>query len=310
MAPHDLGDMFFREADQPLDATFTDAEFEKIFLHNQYPGKGGVAKTGGTGDKAEIWALYDAQTHYNGINMLRRLRQLWGIHLNLQIGPRSAANTSPRGILTADRRLKDSRRIFFEGYKGNISDATRSIVTISPYDHGEKSRALSQLFFVRLIVPLKGLTALGKIEALLMAYSVALFLDAKRFAGIVDPDIFLFVPPESVRAGLAHFHRNDRLLNTHLVSGFNFFDSEGRVRFFTHGLSRFGMSELLLSEDKSKPALTSADYTDALKIAHSEFLKYLTAGKTYKSPKQASKVEKLPEQVSAMMGKKIAALKL
>ncbi|MFO1525635.1 MAG: hypothetical protein U1F16_06655 [Turneriella sp.] len=146
-------------------------------------------------------AFYDAQTHYNGINMLRRLRQLWGIHLNLQIGPRSAANTSPPGILTADPCLKDSRRIFFEGYKGNISDATRSIVTISPYDHGEK-RARSQLFFVRLIVPLKGLTALGKIEALLMAYSVALFSDAKRFAGMVDPDIFLFVPPESVRAGL------------------------------------------------------------------------------------------------------------
>lgn len=307
--------MLFRETDFPLDAAFSEPAFENIFLHNAYPGeKRGAARgsraQASLSDKAEIWALFDAQPHYNGLNLIRRLRQLWGIHLTIQIGARSASNSSPRGLCRISRGKKQPQLVYFEGYKGNISDATRSIVTIAPYDHGEKSRGLSQKFFIRLIVPLKGLNPLEKIESILLAYSIAGLMDPKRFAGVVDPDVFLFVPPESVRAGLAHFHRSDRLLNTHLVSGFNFYENEGRARFFTHGLNRFDMPDLILMEtDRNKP-LTTEHYAIALKKAHAQFLSFLTGAgnNTRLLGKHLPKSEKIPEQVAAMIGRKIGAL--
>lgn len=306
--------MLFRESDFPLDAEFDESLFENVFLHNAYPGdkpaRGTVkAKPVNIGDKAEIWALFDAQPHYNGLNLVRRLRQLWGIHLKLKIGARSKTNSSPRGIVALGVSQKKARSVYFEGYEGNISDATRGIVTIAPYGHDVKSRALSQKFFLRLIVPFKGQGAVEKIESLLMAYSIVLLIDPKRFAGIVDPDMFLFVPPASVRAGLASYHGGDSLLNTHLVSGFNFYDSENKTRYFTHGLNRFGMVDLLLTEANKNQPLTAEDYTTALKKAHALFLQYLTTGgKKQPAGKALAKSEKLPEQVAAMMGKKIAML--
>lgn len=306
--------MLFRETDFPLDAEFNEPLFENIFLHNAYPGdkpaKGSKkSQPAGIADKAEIWALFDAKPHYNGLNMVRRLRQLWGIHLTLRIGARSKTNSSPRGVCALGEPQKKSRSVYFEGYQGNISDAMRGIVTIAPYGHAEKSRALSQKFFIRLIVPLKGQTPIEKIESLLMAYSIVLLMDPRRFAGMVDPDMFLFVPPTSVRAGLASYHGGDSLLNTHLVSGFNFYDSEGKTRYFTHGLNRFGMADLLLSEAHKDQPLTPEDYTAALKKAHALFLQYLTTGgKKQPAGKALPKSEKIPEQVAAMTGKKILTL--
>jgi hypothetical protein len=306
--------MLFRETDFPLDAEFNEPLFENIFLHNAYPGDksakaGKKAQPAHFADKAEIWALFDAKPQYNGLNMVRRLRQLWGIHLTLRIGARSKTNSSSRGVCALNEPKKKPRSVYFEGYQGNISDAARGIVTIAPYGHAEKSRALSQKFFIRLIVPLKGQGPIEKIESLLMAYSIVLLMDPRRFAGIVDPDMFLFVPPASVRAGLASYHGGDSLLNTHLVSGFNFYDSEGKTRYFTHGLNRFGMADLLLSEAHKDQPLTSADYTTALKKAHTLFLQYLTTGgKKQPAGKTIPKSEKIPEQVAAMTGKKMITL--
>ena len=306
--------MLFRETDFPLDAEFNEPLFENIFLHNVYPGENSLRRgkknaPANFTDKAEIWALFDSQPHYNGLNLVRRLRQLWGIHLTLRIGARSKTNSAPRGVCAIAGPTKKSHSVYFEGYKGNISDATRGIVTIAPYASAEKSRALSQKFFIRLIVPLKGQGALEKIESLLMAYSIVLLMDPQRFAGIVDPDMFLFVPPVSVRAGLASYHGGDSLLNTHLVSGFNFYDSAGKTRYFTHGLNRFGMADLLLSEANKNQPLTAEDYTAALKKAHALFLQYLTTGGKKQPPGKAlPKAEKIPEQVAAMTGRKIIML--
>lgn len=306
--------MLFRETDFPLDAEFNEPLFENIFLHNAYPGdkpaKGGKkSPPANIADKAEIWALFDKQPHYNGLNLVRRLRQLWGIHLTLRIGARSKTNSSTRGVCAISGPQKKSRSVYFEGYKGNISDATRGIVTIAPYGHAEKSRALSQKFFIRLILPLKGQNPIEKIESLLLAYSIVLLMAPKHFAGIVDPDMFLFVPPTSVRAGLASYHGGDQLLNTHLVSGFNFYDSEGKSRYFTHGLNRFGMADLLLSEANKSQPLTAEHYTAALKKAHAQFLQCITAnGKKQPAGKALPKSEKIPEQVAAMLGRKIVML--
>lgn len=298
--------MFFREKDFPLDAEFDEREFENIFLHNAYPGEKRAAKAAGAADKAEVWALFDAQPAYNGLNLVRRLRQLWGIHLVLRIGARSATNKAVRGLTRVAAPGQKVQSVYFEGYQGNISDATRSIVSVSPYDNLDKSRALSQKSFVRLVVPLKGLSPIERIESVLMAYSIVFLMDRRRFAGIVDPDLFLFVPPGAVHAGLAHFHRSERLLNTHLVAGFNFFTSEERTRFFTHGLNRFGMSDLLVMEAKKDQPLKAEQYTEILKRVHSLFLTYLTApARTKIGGKPLLKSEKLPEQVAAMVGKKL-----
>lgn len=300
--------MFLKTKDIPLDAGFDDREFENIFLHNRYPGdKNGKSVT--PAEKAELWALYDAPVRYNGINMLRELRSLWGIHLTLKIGPRSGANKAPRGVVRLKAGKGQPLTVYFEGYSGNISDATRDIVAFAPYGNAEKSRALSQKFFIRLVVPLKGLSPLMKIESLLMAYSLAASIDKKHFAGIVDPDIFLFVPPTAARAGLAHYHREDRLLNTHLVSGFNFYDKEGTARFFTHGLNRFGLSDILIGEAEKNP-LTTDHYATALRHAHGIFLKHLmgAAGKEKLIPFKTRNA--LPQQVGAMLGKNVAVARL
>lgn len=298
--------MFLASKNVPLDAGFDDRQFENIFLHNRYPEDKGAKPVTGIAEKAELWALFEAPARYNGLNLLRQLRSLWGIHLTLQIGPRSDANKAPRGVCRIGAG-KGSPAIYFEGYSGNISDATRDIITFAPYGHAEKSRALSQKFFIRLVVPLKGLAPLAKIEAVLAAYSVAAFMDKKNFVGIVDPDIFVFVPPASVRAGLAHFHREDRLLNTHLVSGFNFYEKEGAARFFTHGLGRFGMADVLIGEGEQ---LTTGEYTAALRRAHGIFLSELMgSGKKEKFP-ALKKRDALPGQVAAMLSKNVVLAKL
>lgn len=212
----------------PFDAVFDDKAFENIFLHNIYPGEKpgkGKARPALPAEKAEIWALYDRAPNYNSINLLRQLRALWGIDTTLKLGPRSATNSAIRGFMQKPFGSKGMADVWFEAYQGNISDATRTAIAFSPYEDADKSRALSQKAFIRLVVPLKKKTALEKIEALLMAYSVAAFLDPKNFAGIVDPDLFLFVPATGVRAGLANYLSANRLLNTHLVTGFNFMKS-------------------------------------------------------------------------------------
>jgi len=292
--------LFSAQKDIPLDAGFNDKQFENIFLYNRYPGvKGKSDQASNVAEKAEIWALYDGAVHYNGLNMLRRLRSLWGIHLTLKIGPRSRQNPAPRG----ECRLGD-QVVYFEGYAGNISDAVRDIVSYAPYGHGDKSRALSQKFFIRFIVPLKGKTPHERIDSLLMAYGVAGFLDAKSFAGIVDPDIFLFVPPQAVRAGLMHYHREDRLLNTHLLTGFNFYEKDDGARFFTHGLARFGLPDILLGGER----LTPENYGAALRYAHELFLQQLSGNKPKFTP--LKKRDALPGQVSAMMGRNVVVAAL
>jgi hypothetical protein len=297
---------------QPLDAGFNDSEFEAVFLHNGIPGvkaakgKPATKKPASPDDRAEIWALFDKPVKYNGLNILRQMRNLWGIHTTLSIGARSTANPAVRGIC----RLAPKRSLYFEGYAGNISDATRHIITISPYSHAEKSRALSQKMFVRIVVPIKNLPPLEKVDTLLFAYAIAVFLDPDNFAGIVDPDMFLFVPPEAVRAGLAHYHRSDRLLNTHLLTGFNFYEHEGEARFFTHGQSRFGVPEFLTTRYAGGPGLTTADYAVALRQTHATFLRSLVSGRSATKGMKRVNVRKLPEQVAAMVGPNIVETKI
>jgi len=298
--------MLFKKKNIAFDAQFDESEFENIFLRNGYPGAPSKQGTTTYDDKAEIWALYDKEIHFNGNNLLRQLRILWGIASLLKIGARSIKNPQPRGVFQIGKD-KNAQKIYFEGYAGNIADATRELIAIAPYGKADKARALAQKSFVRLIVPMRGRTPLQKIDALLTAYSIAAFLDSKRFAGIVDPDMYLFVPPKNIVAGLGNYHRADRMLNTHLVTGFNFFQREGRAIFFTHGLNRFALPDLVLGESARHEPLTTEHYTSALKTAHTFFLAALTQkGKTKKT--QAIKDRKdLPEQVNAMLGKNCIA---
>ncbi len=307
--------MLFGHKNIPLDAQFDDRAFESVFLHNAYPGEKPLKSPKGAAttatDKAELWALYDRMPRYNGINLLRQLRTLWGIHANLQIGARSATNSAVRGRLTRSTGDHGHADIWFEAYQGNISDATRTAITFAPYDDAEKSRALSQKAFIRLVVPLKRKSALEKIETLLMAYSLAAFIDAGEFAGLVDPDLFLFVPGKSVRAGLASYHSSNRLLNTHLVTGFNYFESDQAPQFFTHGCSRFGVSELLLRRAKGGKPLQTEDYAEVLKLLHANFLAAVTGKKpAQKMRLQALKKNGLPEQIAAITGRNIRELVL
>lgn len=290
--------MIFGPDSSPAASGFNDREFENIFLHDKL-----------AGEKAELWALYDGPVKYNPLNMLRTLRALWGIQVDLSIGPRSAANKAPRGFIRFPVGKKEKNKIFFEGYAGNISDALRSIVTMAPYDHAEKSRALSQKVFIRLIVPLKSLAPLEKVGALLLAYTLAWVVDERRFAGIVDPDTYLFVPPANIIAGVVNYRRPEQLLNTHLLSGFNFYQENEAYHFFTHGLNRFGIPEAMIHRGPKNKTLTRENYTAALKTAHAYFLDKLT-GKKMKSPASLPKKLKLPEQVMVMTGKKLADLPL
>lgn len=299
----------------PQDAVFDDKVFENIFLHNLYPEErpGKVkAKAASPADKAEIWALYDKLPSYNSINLLRHLRTLWGIETTLKLGPRSATNNTLRGFLQRPSGSARSASIWFEGYQGNISDATRTAIAFSPYDDAEKSRALSQKAFIRFVVPLKNKTALEKIEALLTAYSIAAFLDQKHFAGLVDPDLFLFVPATAVRAGLANYLSANRLLNTHLVTGFNFYEAGGAPVFFTHGFSRFGSSDMVLRHAEKGKGLTTDNYAEVLKLMHGIFLGSLTGKKpaTRHKLQTISKKDALPEQVAAITGKNVRELAL
>ncbi len=299
--------MFFSRKREALDAHFSDAQFEAIFLHNRYPGS--RKQTGGFADKAELWGLYDSEPDYHGLNLLRSLRFLRGIHTDLRIGPRSATNAALRGYCSDSNNAGKKSEIWFEAYNGNISDATRTTITMAPYGHADKSRALSQKSFVRFIVPLAGKKPLEKMDALLLAYAIATLLDKEHFAGIIDADLFLFVPPGAARAGVSNYHRGDRLLNTHLVYGFNYFEQNGVVRFFTHGLNRFGMPDILVVSGK-KITLGTEHYQDVLREVHARFLAYLTknahAALELTRPLRSSKV--LPAQVGAMMGKKIVEL--
>lgn len=303
--------MFFSSSNQPLDASFNEAEFENIFLHNRYPlDKSKQGSAAGFTEKAEIWALYDAEPQYNGLNLLRRLRALRGIHSDLKIGARSATNPAVRGFCFDGNTPKEAHSVWFEGYKGNISDATRATITMAPYSHEEKSRALSQKSFIRLIVPLRKKTPLAKIDALMTTYAIAALIDPQRFAGLVDADLFLFVPPDAVRAGVANYHRGDRMFNTHLLYGFNYFEQNGPVSYFSHGLNRFGMPDFLVTGSGSAVQLTTEHYKEVLKELHGRFLAYLTRSAkqalVHTRPLKAAKT--LPEQVAAMMGKKVVLL--
>lgn len=299
--------MFFTRSRQPLDAQFNDAQFEEIFLHNRYPGS--KTQSGNFADKAELWALYDGEPDYQGLNLLRSLRFLRGIHTDLRIGPRSAANAALRGYCSDTNNDGKKSEVWFEAYNGNISDATRTTIAMAPYGHADKSRALSQKSFVRFIVPLAKKKPLEKIDALMLAYAIATLLDKGRFAGIIDADLFLFVPPAAARAGVSNYHRGDRLLNTHLVAGFNHFEQNGAVRFFTHGLNRFGMPDVLVSAGKAV-TLSTEHYQDVLREMHARFLAYLTKGPraALEHTRALRNSKSLPEQVAAMMGKKIVEL--
>ncbi|MBS0616817.1 MAG: hypothetical protein JSR44_01420 [Spirochaetes bacterium] len=296
--------MLFGQKNIALDAQFDESEFENIFLRNGYPGEHGKKSATTYDDKAEIWALYDKKISFNGNNLLRQLRMLWGIASFLKIGARSAKNPQPRGVFQIGKD-KNAQKIYFEGYAGNIADATRELIAIAPYDKTDKARALDQKIFVRLIVPMRGKTPLQKIDAILAAYSIAAFLDSKHFVGIVDPDMYLFVPPKNIVAGLANYHRADRMLNTHLVTGFNFFQREGRAIFFTHGMNRFSLPDLLLRETACHEPLTTENYTSALKTAHAFFLAALTQKSKPKKYSAVKDRKTLPEQVNAMVGKNL-----
>jgi len=300
--------LFFRKR-EPLDAEFDDAQYEAIFLHNRYPGS--KNRTGNFVEKAELWALYDTEPEYHGLNLLRNLRFLRGIHTTLRIGARSAANSALRGYVCDTNNQGKKTEIWFEGYNGNISDATRTTITMAPYGHADKSRALSQKSFVRFIVPMANKKPLEKIDALLLAYAIATLIDKNRFAGIIDADLFLFVPPAAVRAGVLNYHRGDRLLNTHLVAGFNHFTQDGAVRFFTHGLNRFGMPDILVSSGKNV-TLSTEHYQEVLRETHTRFLAYLTKGArvALEHARVLRSTRELPQQVTAMMGKKIVELTL
>lgn len=296
------------------EASFNELQFENIFLRDAYPdatslkhGKSKSKVKSSTEDKAELWALYDAPVKYDFLSMLRALRGRWGIHLDLEIGARSVSNPAARGSVAISHGKRPPKTIFFEEYAGNISDATRSVITMAPYDQNTASRALSQKIFVRFVVPLKALNPLDKIAQLLLAYDVAQVLDAKRFAGIVDPDMYLFVPPNSVVAGIRNFLSPNQMLNTHLITGFNFYQNSGAAFFFTHGHTRFAMPDLLIASSPKNP-LTTGDYAGALKTAHSTLLSLLT-----KKPKlklTATKQLKLPEQVRAMLAPKILEIRI
>jgi hypothetical protein len=84
-----------------------------------------------------------------------------------------------------------------------------------------------------------------------------------------------------VRAGLANYLSANRLLNTHLVTGFNFYEIDGTPVFFTHGFSRFGIADLLLRRAEKGRELTTGNYAEVLKLLHGIFLNSLTG----KSPR-------------------------
>ncbi|MBV6494217.1 MAG: hypothetical protein LDLANPLL_02248 [Turneriella sp.] len=298
--------MFKKKKNIALDAEFNEREYENIFLHNLYPSGKKIPSNASVADKVEFWALYDTTPNYNGIDLLRDLRTLWGIHLQLRIGPRSDKNSSPRGfclhLLGENKEIK----IFFEGYAGNISDATREPIAFTSFSNDEKSRALSQKYFIRFVFFFERLFPLQKIEAMLVAMSIAASLDKKRFAGIVDPDIFLFVPANPIRAGLANFLSANRLLNTHLVTGFNFFEKNSTVYFFTHGFNRFGFADILLSgNEKEAEELSVGVYKKALKQTHDIFLNHIMGNKEKVHLSILKNRAELPEQVNAMLGKKV-----
>ncbi|HRP68276.1 MAG TPA: hypothetical protein PLY93_01960 [Turneriella sp.] len=234
--------------------------------------------------------------------MIRELRTLWGIHLHLKIGARSEKNPSPRGYVTLPLEKKNII-IYFEGYSGNISDATREPISFAPYTDKDKSRALSQKFFIRFVASLNDMVALEKIQTLVLLMSIGYILDKNQFSGIVDPDVFLFVPPTAVRAGLQQFHRKEQLLNTHFVSGFNFYQQNGAAIFFTHGLNRFGAPDLLI--DGGDKTLTTNDYATALKEAHTLFLSHIGNIKRQRKLSPLKRSEAIPEQVRAMIGKEV-----
>lgn len=299
----------------PRDAEFDEKAFENVFLHNAYPGEKpgkGKPKPVAPADKAEIWALYDQLPAFNSINLLRQLRAVWGIETTLDIGPRSAKNAAVRGLLQRTGRGATGAQVWFEAYQGNISDATRTAISFSPYEDAEKSRALSQKAFIRLVVPLRKKNPLEKVESVLMAYSIAAFIDAKRFAGLVDPDLFLFVPATGVRAGLASYLSPQRLLNTHLVAGFNFFEANGAPVFFTHGYARFVATDLMVRRTEKGAELKLDNYAAVLKMLHGIFLNMLTGKKAAAKLRlqPLKKTKALPEQVAAITGTKIRELVL
>jgi len=282
--------MIFGPESSPTAVGFDEKLFQNIFLHDKF-----------SGEKAELWALYDAPIQFHALNLLRNLRALWGIDLHVKIGPRSESNQSPRAIITT----RNDGNFYLEGYAGNISDAIRGIVAMAPHPHSDKSRVLSQKHFVRIVVGLQKLGATQKIDRLLLAYSVASYLDPARFAGIIDMDQFLMLPTSTVKAGIANYHRPEQLLNTHLIYGFNFFELNGNVTFFTHGLGRFKMNDLVIQGEK----LSTENYREALKLAHVYFLNGL-ANKGKQPKPVATKKMKLPEQVEAMVTKQLTRVNL
>ncbi|MCX7632278.1 MAG: hypothetical protein N2Z22_02965 [Turneriella sp.] len=287
--------MLFRRQSVPLDPGFDESIYRAIFLEGKFPGK---KDTTTKKEKAELWALFDQPPRYNGLDLLRALRALHGIHCTLRIGPRSAQNPSLRGYF-CHQHGKAVSEIWFESYSGNISDATRPAIAVSPFSEKEKSRALSQKVFVRFLLPLGG-TASAKLSTLLCAYSIAHFLDGKAFCGLVDPDNFLFVPPSLLAAGIQHYYGASQLV-THLVYGFNFYRSGSDTVFFTHGLNRFGLPDAVIP---TAGELETASYHSILAAVHTQVLHHLRGQKSLLVQSKKIPPRELPEQVTAMLGKR------
>lgn len=296
--------MFFKKVRLAVDGVFDEKEYENIFLYNRYPGEKKKTSSATKNDKAELWILFEKEPLYDGLDILRKLRELRGIHTNLKIGPRSAKNQSLRGFVCDNEGLQ----IWFEGYRGNIGEATQTIIAMAPYTQEEKNSALSQKVFLRMLVPLKGRTPLQKIDALMAAYATALLIDGTSLLGLIDTDQYLFIPPSHLRAGVGQYFGGQQMLNTHLLYGFNFFQRENQTTYFSHGLSRFGLPDFVHS--KESDSMAGEDYTEALRKIHTLFLSYLTKGaptamarlREYRAAKS------LPQQVVAMVSRKIFAI--
>lgn len=296
--------MFLKKSNLAVDGVFDEKEYENIFLHNRYPGEKKKSSSATKDDKAELWILFKEEPRYDGLDILRKLRELRGIHTNLKIGPRSAKNQSLRGFVCDNAGLQ----IWFEGYRGNIGEATQTIIAMAPYTQNEKNSALSQKVFLRMVVPLRGRTPLQKIDALMAAYATALFVDGTSFLGLIDADQFLFIPPAHLRSGVGQYFGSQQMLNTHLLYGFNFFQRESQTTYFSHGLSRFGLPDFV--RVKESDSMAGEDYTEALRGIHTLFLTYLTKGRRTAMARlrEYRAAKSLPQQVAAMVAKKIFSI--
>ena len=280
---------------------FDEKRFKEIFLDGKSPNLAKGKQQLKKGDIVEHWGLFPEKLKIAPLDALRQFRKLWGIQANLDIGWRNEKRENIRA-----RAKVDGVEYYLETYSGNVKSALEDIVRISPYSEVEKKSALGHKKFARLIFAVTSKDPLARIRAVIVAYSIMNLLTEGAWYGCVHIDHFLFLPPASLDAGIKLYQAQEAQLMARFVSGFNFFKSEnGEVYFFTHGNNFFAVPDAILK------AHESGEYMTALGIVHTFFLQAISKKETKGITVNDKKIKvqalpsklKLPEQVSAMMGK-------